>query len=287
MVLFSNKRTVESLAIRNALLLIEKIITKSLRFILQSKSHKDRISPTFFRSLANSLNQSYPGKVAFVVGHELSSTLSNRDKSTRVLIVGDSDHDVSESEYLAMKSNSNVVHFVQNLNFPESNNVFLLPIGIEDPKWAKSGMPWNLRPGPAHDHKIQQLLVGPFRDTDPSRRKLLELETNTYTYVAKKPMATFHYARFAAQFKFIACPRGNGMDTHRFWEALTRHSLPIVKDSAWARTLEKYVPLIILPDWDEESVRSIFGFQSKNWDFSKIDFLDPMWWRERIEKSIT
>jgi hypothetical protein len=77
------------------------------------------------------------------------------------------------------------------------------------------------------------------------------------------------------------------MDTHRFWEALTRHSLPVVKDSAWARTLEKYVPLIILPDWDEESVSSIFGFQSKNWDFSKIDFLDPMWWRERIEKSIT
>ena len=54
------------------------------------------------------------------------------------------------------------------------------------------------------------------------------------------------------EYKFVACPRGNGIDTHRFWETLYRGSVPIVIASKWSNSL-KYLdlPLIEVSNWAE------------------------------------
>src|SRR3954452_11437963 len=63
------------------------------------------------------------------------------------------------------------------------------------------------------------------------------------------------YLRDLAAHRFCACPRGNGLDTHRFWESQYLGVVPVVKRSAhteiWAR---RGVAMVVLDDWGELSV---------------------------------
>jgi hypothetical protein len=49
--------------------------------------------------------------------------------------------------------------------------------------------------------------------------------------------------------KFVLCPRGNGIDTHRLWEALYMGSIPIVK----YENIHKHfidLPILFISDWN-------------------------------------
>jgi hypothetical protein len=55
-----------------------------------------------------------------------------------------------------------------------------------------------------------------------------------------------------SQYKFCICPEGNGVDTHRLWEALYLKTVPIVIKSEFTNVLQKNnIPLIILDSWDD------------------------------------
>ena len=50
--------------------------------------------------------------------------------------------------------------------------------------------------------------------------------------------------------KFILCPRGNGIDTHRIWETLYLRSIPIVKKCT-AMSHFYDLPILWIDDWKE------------------------------------
>jgi len=50
--------------------------------------------------------------------------------------------------------------------------------------------------------------------------------------------------------KFVFCPRGNGIDTHRLWETLYMGSIPIVKYEE-AHHLFTDLPILFIEDWNE------------------------------------
>jgi hypothetical protein len=57
-----------------------------------------------------------------------------------------------------------------------------------------------------------------------------------------------------ARHRFCACPRGNGVDTHRFWEALYLGVVPVVERSTHTeRWVREGVPMVLLDDWSELS----------------------------------
>ena len=49
---------------------------------------------------------------------------------------------------------------------------------------------------------------------------------------------------------FVVCPQGNGMDTHRFWEALYMGTIPIVKKDLNNRFYEE-LPVCFVDEWDQ------------------------------------
>ncbi len=49
---------------------------------------------------------------------------------------------------------------------------------------------------------------------------------------------------------FVIAPRGNGLDTHRLWEALYLGSIPVVKSSS-LDPLYRDLPVLIVKDWTE------------------------------------
>jgi hypothetical protein len=61
-----------------------------------------------------------------------------------------------------------------------------------------------------------------------------------------------------SQYKFCICPEGNGVDTHRLWEALYLKCIPIVIKSPFTETLlRNNIPLIVLNNWEDFDERTI------------------------------
>ena len=88
------------------------------------------------------------------------------------------------------------------------------------------------------------------------REPLLEaLSTLPWVDVAppvNTPDGRREFLRAIRNHKFVACPRGNGVDTHRLWETLYMGSIPIVRRclnvAQWAD-----LPVCFVDDWAEIS----------------------------------
>jgi hypothetical protein len=93
------------------------------------------------------------------------------------------------------------------------------------------------------------------------------------------------YVASMAAHRFVLCPRGNGIDTHRMWEALYLGVIPIVEKNA---ALEEFSDLPILFTDGLGAVDRVFlegkyqEMVSAKWNWEKL-FLP--WWRRRIEET--
>jgi hypothetical protein len=83
--------------------------------------------------------------------------------------------------------------------------------------------------------------------------------------------------------KFVLCPRGHGVDTHRLWETLYMGSIPIVKRHV---ALEEFsdLPILWIDNWEEitEDMLNIEYIRIKNsvWNMDK---LCVSYWKNKIK----
>ena len=86
--------------------------------------------------------------------------------------------------------------------------------------------------------------------------------------------------------KFVFCPRGNGIDTHRLWETLYMGSYPIVKYEN-THELLRDLPILFIDDWneiDEDFLnRKYEDFNNKKWNLDKLKL---SYWTEYIINTI-
>ena len=60
------------------------------------------------------------------------------------------------------------------------------------------------------------------------------------------------YFNEVSKYKFVLCPSGNGVDTHRLWESQILNSLPILLNSNFSSNLKNLrLPALYLDSWDE------------------------------------
>jgi hypothetical protein len=261
---------------------LEKLLSKLLRPFLKGVSSRARISPATFHEIATKLALEFPTKISFVRGDLWEELSSGSDfHQHKVIILGSSDRDWRKGE---LPDWPGTTFFVQNLIDGESEQVKLLPIGVEDYSWARNGMPWNFGERLRFRNKSTECLVGPFGATHLSRLQLQEVATGLQSvYVLRERLPSWQYSKIASSFGYIACPRGNGFDTHRFWESLYRGSVPVVVKSRWAQDVASYaVPLVILNEWRElENSR-------KQVETSPLSpYLEPSWWEKRFRDLLT
>lgn len=146
--------------------------------------------------------------------------------------------------------------FTQNVDVIDEK-IIPLPIGLENSRWfqglhkrekmiAKVREPKNYKNLVYVNHNVA---------TNPAKR------LKPYEVLYGKPWATLErrangdrfdeYLNDIYNHKFVVCPEGNGIDTHRVWETLYMGSIPIVKDCITAELLYSYYPVVIVKDWDE------------------------------------
>ena len=74
-----------------------------------------------------------------------------------------------------------------------------------------------------------------------------------------------------SQYRFCICPEGNGVDTHRLWEALYLKTVPVVIKSDFTSILQKNnIPLVVLNSWDDFNLDDL---NYNTFDFENTQFL--------------
>lgn len=85
-----------------------------------------------------------------------------------------------------------------------------------------------------------------------------------------------------AQSKYVVCPRGNGLDTHRVWEALLLGSIPILKSNA-LDPLYADLPVLIVQEWSDvtQELLNTHYEKLKNGSY-KLEKLTAAYWLKEI-----
>ena len=276
-----------------------RIFRVKIARVLHRKSvNKIYLSGDFFRALADVAVSNQSGSLKFSGSRNLdsakiifceSSVLQEfmvRHKAElkcSVIIAGNSDHDF---EIFPENFPATLRHlFLQNSFLANSDLVTGIPIGIENARYVVNGNSRFMKNAIPWSEKKSQLLVGPFGLTHKERLNAVRtLATATDFNFVSGRLSPREYSRLASNYRYIACPRGNGVDTHRFWETLYRGSLPVVIEDAWSLNMHSLgVPMIRTPSWDPADVTlALQDCMLEEFDPKKIPALWPAFWKERI-----
>ena len=90
------------------------------------------------------------------------------------------------------------------------------------------------------------------------------------------------------QYEYVAAVRGNGVDTHRIWEALYRGSIPVVHRDAWSESLLNLgLPFELIEEWTPESlVRILEQGPRKRFMSADVESLWMPYWQNLIKSTI-
>jgi hypothetical protein len=183
---------------------------------------------------------------------------------------------------------SNVIKwFSQNVNISDVR-IESIPIGLENNRWFQ------------HLNKKEKMINK--LKTKKSFKNLLYINHNVNTYKQDRvePYQIFKNKKWASlemglngqnfdsyldnlyNHKFVLSPRGNGIDTHRKWEALYLKTIPIEKRNI-NNSFYEDLPICLVDDWsditedflNEEYERII----NTNWNLEKLNF---SYWKNKI-----
>ena len=187
-----------------------------------------------------------------------------------------------------IKIPDNVIKWhTQNVN-TQNPKVESIPIGLENERWfkpihKKEKMEAMLR---TPKHRRNLVYMNHNVKTNPSERtkpyQVLENKSWVTTDVGVNGRGFESYLANVYSHKFVICPVGNGMDTHRTWETLYMGSVPIEKRNLNNRFYTD-LPICFVDDWEEVTERYlekwIIDNVEKNWNMSKLDF---SYWKNKI-----
>jgi hypothetical protein len=87
--------------------------------------------------------------------------------------------------------------------------------------------------------------------------------------------------------KFVVCPEGNGVDTHRTWECLYMYTIPIEKKNLNNRFYHD-LPICFVDDWEQVTEEFLdkewTRIQTTTWYRGKLNF---NYWKTKIMDGIT
>jgi hypothetical protein len=169
------------------------------------------------------------------------------------LITHNSDYNLTNSDPVVQKileSDNLVCWWGQNLCFIHPKMRFL-PIGLANTMW---------------DHGKIENFMGVSTDKTEDIYFNFNIHTNRekreHCYNVLKTQLPFlpmlpvdQNINRLAQYKWCICPEGNGVDTHRLWEAMYLGCIPIVLKSPFIDTLMHYtegeLPIYVIDTWSD------------------------------------
>lgn len=203
-----------------------------------------------------------------------------------VIITHNSDQNIDDSFILP----DNVIKwYAQNVNVLNPR-IESIPIGLENDRWhpalhKKEKMIAKYKEG--YNYK-NLLYINHNVSNNPSKRKVVYDLYRGRRWVTcaegKNGEGFDDYLDNMYNHKFMACPEGNGMDTHRTWECLYMGTIPIEKRNINNSFFED-MPILLIDQWDDITEQLLLQswphlFCSRNHE--KLTF---EYWKKKIQSS--
>jgi len=203
---------------------------------------------------------------------------------------------IGHSDYLVNDQISNKFNKIFCINrYTNNPNTFGLPLGITN-DCNDSSM------HPIYGNK--QIMIDVFKE-DIEKKNLAYINFNISTHSSRILVDKFskynwvkkgnientingrsQFLRDIKSSKFVFCPRGNGIDTHRIWETLYMGSIPIVKYEN-THYLFTDLPILFIDDWhiiNEKFLNDKYlEIINKNWNMNKLKI---SYWLEFIKQNL-
>jgi hypothetical protein len=193
-----------------------------------------------------------------------------------ILISHNCDVNVYENTEVLRILNYNklVKWYTQNLCF-KHEKINILPIGLANSQWPHGNLSLfnNENFVNSLQNKSKKVFFNFSINTNPVKRQIC------YDILSKKiPWLNFispndNLIRMK-DYEFCICPEGNGIDCHRFWEALYLKCVPIVVNSPFIDILNNMgIPMLILNNWEELDINTLDYNKYKFREFTITDFI--------------
>ena len=175
--------------------------------------------------------------------------------------------------------------YSQNL-VKNKKGFYFLPIGLENNKYQNHGDINDFKAlRKIKIHKISRVLYG-FNVRNLKRFQIINILKKLNICDETKGWNSYIYRRILRRYMFVTCPEGNGIDTHRFWEALYLETIPVIKKNKISRFFVKAnLPVLVLNNWsdlsnyDENRLNKIYKNKKKLFNNR---YLYQSYWRTLI-----
>lgn len=204
------------------------------------------VSGNAFRSLANHFfdercktivfHTIKDGDIIFVKTDMLSNFfrfIHPKISKKYILITHNSDHECSPIFQHYLDEQKILAWFGQNPGF-QHPKFYPIPIGKANEEWAHGNTSCFLKMMDKKKESAKQyLLYANFNPkTHPDRLRLYNFfSKQSFCRFQRSPLALELYLQDLLSSEYVLSPRGNGLDTHRSWEALFMGAIPIVQHS--------------------------------------------------------
>lgn len=244
--------------------------------------HENELTEKFVNKLLSAKKVFCPSHLAA----QMLERFSNR-MNAELLIFSNSDYEFHE----VIPNFPSTIKLVLMENSYISDNVltFTLPIGVENLSIGMNGMK-SLFDRYHKKNKVNELLVGPFSPTHSLRSEVVRnfLSEEGPWRVVNVRMHPKNYAKLSASYRYIACVRGNSVESHRLWETLYRGSIPLVLRDKWAESLEFLrLPILLVESWDPRQIEKIINSATlQTFDPKQLPALWIPFWEDFINKKL-
>jgi len=232
-------------------------------------------------------NRSITDNLIYTHNHFIKDLLIDVKKYNEEVVIVSQNTDTAIEK---MDIPDNVIKiFAQNINFVHTK-IESIPIGLENDRWFphmnkknkiinKLNESKHIRNLVYMNHNVNtnlQIRMAPFN--------ILHNKNFVTTQMLSNGQNFDNYIDNVYNHKFIICPEGHGIDTHRKWEALYLNSIPIEIKSI-NNSFYEDLPILLIDSWDQLNEEFLNAEYERiiniNWNLDKLDF---NYWSDRIKK---
>ena len=168
------------------------------------------------------------------------------------LIIHDTDRSFAHSDLEPLFNYVDEIFCINYLG-KSSTKITGLPLGLENKIYLSGGLLKSFEKSfkKGRDRRIGILVAwndSTYIESRQEARVALEKSKNTYSLRKRVAASVLH--ELMSNSLFIACPRGNGLDTHRFWEAIYLGAIPLIKRDE-ALPIHADWPSLIVDSWSD------------------------------------
>jgi len=208
-----------------------------------------------------------------------------RNLKNITLITNQTDDSITKKTYFK-KPNSVSNWYAINVQH-KANDLVPIPLGL-----ANDYSPKNLRSSDflnvLYEKKELPTMYVNFREnTNLKARKNLKdyFSDEHWVEVDISDLSIENYLKKLSSHSFTLCPWGNGIDTHRIWEALYAGSVPITKNHNTFSNLNN-LPILFVNDYKEINYDLLKNYlERKNDGLFEIEKLNFKYWEEVIKSN--